>query len=197
MHSDDISLLQRDKRKQTDQMDRARREIRSLSEKIRVEEEKIAQSTNGVRATLEARITQQKTERDLAQQESDQLTQLIIDAEAEAVAKTELRDAKKREFDLKNNERGQLQNQVVAIEQSFSDKWAKYGSNIAKVLREIDATRWRGGKPIGPLGDYVELEQREWEIPVKIAIGGMMSNWLVENSEDRAKLKNILTTNGK
>lgn len=180
-------------------MERARTEIRTLSQKIRVEEEKIAQSTNGARALLETSITQQKTQRDAAQQEFDQLSQLIAEAEGEVVAKTALRDAKQREFNLKNNERGQLQNDIAAIEQGLRDKWAKYGRNIPQVLRQIDASTWRGNKPIGPLGDFVELdpEQRQWEVPVKVAIGNMMSNWLVENSQDRTTLKDILAANGK
>jgi len=104
---------------------------------------------------------------------------------------------KETEFNAKNNERGRFQQQKAQLEQRLTNKWNMYGSRIGEVIQQVDKAEWRGGKPIGPLGDYVELRQREWIIPVKVAIGNLMGSWVVEHADDRLKLRDILVHYGK
>lgn len=186
------SRHQRDKRKLKEQIIRARQEVESLTKKIHTEEEKIQQSTDGTRAALEADIAEHKAERYQIQQKMQELTVRINEIDANSQTTEQLVQQKKTEFDTKNHERGQHQGQKAQLEQRLNNKWNIYGNSIGEVIKMVDKTRWRGIKPIGPLGDYVELKQREWIIPVKIAIGSLMSSWIVEHADDRIELKRIL-----
>lgn len=121
----------------------------------------------------------------------------INDMESELRTKDELLQAKKAEFDSKNNERGQHLNHKQQLEQRLGNKWNIYGKNIGDALKMIERATWRGGKPIGPLGDFVELKDRKWIIPVKISIGSLMSAWIVEHADDRQPLRDILVQRGK
>lgn len=116
----------------------------------------------------------------------------INDAESELQTKEALRQAKQTAFASKNHERAQNLNHKQQLEQRLGNKWNIYGNNIGQALKMIDRGTWRGGKPVGPLGDFVELKDRKWIVPVKIAIGSLMSAWIVEHADDRQSLKDIL-----
>ena len=140
---------------------------------------------------------QRRQEREVVQKEMEDLSARIVEAERDAEAKQQDLVAKEAEFNVKNNTRGHFQQQKEQLEQRLANKWNIYGSRIGEVIKQVERTEWRGGKPIGPLGDYVELKQREWVIPVKVAIGGLMGSWIVEHADDRLKLRDILAHYGK
>jgi chromosome segregation ATPase len=192
-----LCCRQRDQRKQNEKLTHARREIESFKARIRVEEEKIQQNADGSRAALEADVVQRRQERESVQKEMEDSSARITETEKDFEAKQQNLAAKEAEFNLKNNERGRYKQQKEQLEQRLANKWNIYGSRIGEVIKQVDGTQWRGGKPIGPLGDYVELRQREWIIPIKVAIGNLMGSWIVEHADDRPKLRDILVHYGK
>lgn len=139
---------------------------------------------------------ERRQEREAARKGMEDLNARIAEAE-DSEANQQRLAAKETEFNAKNNERGRFQQQKAQLEQRLTNKWNIYGSRIGEVIQQVDRTEWRGGKPIGPLGDYVELRQREWIIPVKVSIGNLMGSWIVEHADDRLKLKDILAHYGK
>ena len=139
---------------------------------------------------------ERRQEREAAQKGMEDLSARIAEAE-DSEANQQNLVTKETEFNAKNNERGRFQQQKAQLEQRLTNKWNMYGSRIGEVIQQVDKAEWRGGKPIGPLGDYVELRQREWIIPVKVAIGNLMGSWVVEHADDRLKLRDILVHYGK
>lgn len=123
----------------------------------------------------------------------DNAASQLRDRELEIQTQDAARKEKETEFNDLNNQRGRLQDQKEALNGRLADKWNVYGRGIKQVIEQVERQRWKGVKPIGPLGDYVELRDRSWDVPIKIAVGSLMSAWIVDDPEDRRTLKDILT----
>ncbi|KAF8305164.1 P-loop containing nucleoside triphosphate hydrolase protein [Clavulina sp. PMI_390] len=188
--------LESDATKRKGDADRSRREITRLTTKIKEEELKIQQSNDGTRAALENEIDNTRAARDAAQAALENLTQRRTQAESDKAAKDALMGQKEAEFNAKNNQRGQVKEQIQQLERALADKWSKYGQNIPQVLNMIERASWKASRPVGPLGDFVELRDRQWATPVKVAIGNLMSSWAVEHADDRRQLLDMLKQAG-
>lgn len=195
--SANITYKQRDERRLNDKISAAESEIRQLKTRIRSEEEKIRQSTGGARQADENRLVTLQAEHASAMEAMRTAESRANEAEEEATTKNKESEAKAADFQKVYNELGTLKAQATDLEKGLANKWTAYGNNIPRVLKQIEAAQWRGKKPIGPLGDYVELVQKDWIVPVKLSIGGAMSSWLVENNDDQKQLRGILTNNQK
>lgn len=71
-----------------------------------------------------------------------------------------------------------------------------YGQAMPTVLRAIASTRWRGEKPIGPLGMHVRLKDNRWASALRLGIGNQLGGFAVTDYQDRATLRKILDDNG-
>lgn len=69
----------------------------------------------------------------------------------------------------------------------------KFGNNIGAVMDRIRKAQWRAGPPLGPLGQYVQLEDESYRGVLESYLGGLMCQFAVRCDEDRQTLLKILT----
>jgi chromosome segregation ATPase len=81
--------------------------------------------------------------------------------------------------------------QHANLSQQSSDPMAAYGTRMDIVLREINRARWRE-KPLGPLGQYVQLVDSRYKDIVHSLLGTAMVGFAVRYREDKDQLIRIL-----
>ena len=131
-------------------------------------------------------------EHDLVQMETDirgmkdEIQKAEIDvqeaAQAEEQAKTEM---------------DSIEGQMRLLAEREKNKLAPFGSNMQRVLTEIDNKQWYGEKPVGPLGRYVKLRDLKWANLMRIQLGRIMCAFAITHAKDRDQLYGILNRTGK
>ncbi|KAG8900143.1 Structural maintenance of chromosomes protein 6, partial [Tulasnella sp. 417] len=182
------------------------------------EEKDINQNINNVQKLiddLEQKIEAEsrKLERDEAakrQQIMDQLgevaSRLTAKEEAFQALGREKQDLETRgrslQEQLKNaaNDRNRVQQQLQDVQgwqnqlqNQQQNKLNAFGTNIERILQEIERTSWRGSTPpLGPLGRYVTLKDSTYREVLQNQIGGSMYQFVVSHPADRQVLGQIL-----
>ncbi|KAG5644532.1 hypothetical protein DXG03_008186 [Asterophora parasitica] len=117
-------------------------------------------------------------------QEQDERNKAIM-AEGELATK----QLKEVQGDIQNCQ-GMIQRARAAEKNSL----IPYGNNIKAVLEEINRARWRGEKPLGPLGMFVKAKDpKTWGDLLRSQISGHLTAFAITTAEDMNQLKAILT----
>lgn len=91
-----------------------------------------------------------------------------------------------------NQSEAQMQRQIQNISRQANHKVAAFGLHIDPLLQEINNTRWKHSKPIGPMGMFVHLEDMRYADVLQAMLGSALCSFAVRDHEDRVKLSNIL-----
>jgi chromosome segregation ATPase len=75
------------------------------------------------------------------------------------------------------------------------DRMAVFGRATSAVLRDIEqaaaAGKWRGMRPVGPLGRHLRLRDPRYEAACESLLGRLANSFAVDNHQDRALLASI------
>ncbi|KAF9505772.1 hypothetical protein BS47DRAFT_1306174 [Hydnum rufescens UP504] len=175
---------------------KAEEEIKLLTDKIREEEQKLEDDLSGKRAELEKQILQVRERITENESSASRIDQQIQEAEQQVTEKEAALASLERAQRDDIHAHGEATKNVKAYQERLAGKFNAFGSNVPKILNAIANRQWRGDKPIGPIGTYVELINRKWVDVVKIAIGNHMSSWIVTDTDDFYPLKKILEETG-
>lgn len=107
-------------------------------------------------------------------------------AEETCRLKEEARDEASQAYD-------QAKRNLAPFQRASRNGLEKFGSNIGAVMERIKRAQWRAGPPLGPLGQYVQLEDESYRPVLESALGGLMCSFAVRCDEDRLTLLRILT----
>ncbi|KAJ8329746.1 Structural maintenance of chromosomes protein 6 [Batrachochytrium dendrobatidis] len=133
----------------------------------RSDSEKTRRNTLQLRDDIEARLNKLKTEQGEIQE--------YVNDKMDALARSEDR--------LK-----QLHDQKVNKLRMFGERMPE----IVRMINEYDRNgRWRGKKPIGPLGMYVQLEREEFSYVVESLLSSSLSAMVVDNHDDMRLMQDI------
>ena len=87
---------------------------------------------------------------------------------------------------------------IERAKQAQQNSLVPYGRNIKELLERIESTRWRGEKPLGPLGMYVKAKDpKKWGLLLRSQLGSLLTAFAVTDPKDRVELKNMLNQSGK
>jgi chromosome segregation ATPase len=89
-----------------------------------------------------------------------------------------------------------VQHNIKRLEDSRRNAINRFGSNLQHALVDIDRYSWKGQKPLGPLGQYVELKDGRWAELMRVYLGGLMASFAVTDARDREPLSRILQSHG-
>lgn len=188
-----MSFLQADIK----QMDNS---IKQYNHQIRDYEQQIALETQ--RMEVDTQAKREQLQHDIATaQEAIQAAQASISAVASQMQTVqEAMDNARREGDMKGQEMDRLKDgianctqQIEKIAQVEKNKLAAYGNDIKGVLARIQATKWYGETPLGPLGLYVKVKEPEkWADLLRSQLGAQLTAFAVTDARDQKTLKNIL-----
>ena len=171
--------------------------IKGLEEQIRVETAKLD--------------TDKQAEREEREREMDGIRRGIEELEAESLnidgrihsAKEMLEQAEQRRKTAaaeKEQFQGQMEEchrNLKAIENSSRNSLNAYGNNLLQVRQRIEVLRWHGQKPIGPIGDFVALNDQKWINVIRILIGRIASAFAITDPRDKSQLQKLLAEHGK
>ena len=176
---------------------KAEAEISLLRDKIREEEQKLEDDLSGKRAKLEKQIVQVRDRIAENELSMSQIETQIQDAELQIREKEATLASVERTRGEEIQAHGQATQAVKAYQERLASKFSAFGKNIPQIFTAIAGRDWRGEKPIGPIGTFVELLDRKWIDVIKIAIGYHMSSWIVTDAADYKPMKRILDEIGK
>ncbi|CAE6468016.1 unnamed protein product [Rhizoctonia solani] len=170
--------------------------IKELTDKINIEESKLQDDRRGLREKLnldmERVMKQSKTEEsNLSECQANikNLSQLIQTKQAErreiSASREKIREAI-----------SSVQHNIKRLEDSQRNVINRFGSNLQHALVDIDRHTWKGQKPLGPLGQYVELKDGRWAELMRIYLGNLMASFAVTDARDREPLSRILQNHG-
>ncbi|KAH7345701.1 P-loop containing nucleoside triphosphate hydrolase protein [Rhizoctonia solani] len=170
--------------------------IKDLTEKINAEEAKLQDGRRELRDKLnldmERVMKQTKAEEsNLSECQANikNLSQLI---QTKQVEKREISASK----DKLQNDINAAQHNIQRLEDSQRNAINKFGSNLHRALADIDQHTWKGQKPLGPLGQFVELKDGRWAEVMRIYLGTLMASFAVTDARDREPLSRILQKHG-
>ncbi|RKP36861.1 P-loop containing nucleoside triphosphate hydrolase protein [Dimargaris cristalligena] len=204
-----------------DQHDSIQREIRSHQtqiNQIQSEEQEIDREMKGLRkrqAELASAIEreQSKTETDLrAEREKRQklmadhratIQQLETDQrqtetntaqfnQAIQEHQTQLGQIDQR-LQRANRDVEQSRTTISQLRRNKENQITAFGPSMPDVMRSIQSeTRWKAGKPLGPLGLYVQLSQPQWADTIESILSWSLNAFVVETHDDQKLLAAIL-----
>ncbi|ELU44338.1 Smc5-6 complex SMC subunit Smc6 [Rhizoctonia solani AG-1 IA] len=170
--------------------------IKELTEKINVEEAKLQDDRRGLREKLNSdmeRVSKQSKieESNLSECQANikNLSQLIQTKQTE---RREVIDSREKLREAITS----VQHNIKRLEDSQRNAINRFGSNLHRALVDIDRHAWKGQKPLGPLGQYVDLKDGRWAELMRIYLGGLMASFAVTDARDREPLSKILQNHG-
>ncbi|CCO33264.1 Structural maintenance of chromosomes protein 6 Short=SMC protein 6 [Rhizoctonia solani AG-1 IB] len=170
--------------------------IKELTEKINIEEAKLQDDRRGLREKLnldmERVMKQSKIEEsNLSECQANikNLSQLIQTKQSE---RREISASREKIRDSITS----VQHNIKRLEDSRRNAINRFGSNLQHALVDIDRYSWKGQKPLGPLGQYVELKDGRWAELMRVYLGGLMASFAVTDARDREPLSRILQSHG-
>jgi chromosome segregation ATPase len=120
------------------------------------------------------------------------LEQAVTEA-TEAVTKAE--EIEKRATDARASA-GKAESDKAAIIDNLkaqsTNRLNAFGHNISSVMREIDKAKWVMGKPIGPLGMHVKLEDPRYTQAFHSILASTLCQFAVRCDQDRRTMTAIL-----
>ncbi|KAJ1674436.1 Structural maintenance of chromosomes protein 6, partial [Spiromyces aspiralis] len=84
------------------------------------------------------------------------------------------------------------QKALARLRQQRQNTLAAFGEGVPEVVSEIERTRWKGMKPLGPFGRYVKLRDSRWAQILETLLDKQLNAFLVETHEDRRQLDAIM-----
>ncbi|KAF9524403.1 P-loop containing nucleoside triphosphate hydrolase protein [Crepidotus variabilis] len=204
----EINKLKRDEKSLKNSIEEASLEVSRLTADILEESQNAADSSQPQREAfqqeigkLRAAAEELKSERLTLQTDLTTSKYRLEDAKArETISKKDLQQKKKEDADLLDG-----YNKLKEMIASRGDPLTVFGKNVGKVLNAIEEENkkggWKGAKPIGPLGMYVELclteeENRKYAEVLRQLIGYLLRAWAVQDARDLTKMRAILKANG-
>ncbi|KAI9019736.1 hypothetical protein DFJ74DRAFT_135420 [Hyaloraphidium curvatum] len=167
-------------------------QLRDIEKAIRDTQEKVAGRNREHLQRLEDQ--RQRLETDLeqivAELEAAQQSRPAIEAEQRGL-QGELRAAEDERARLVD-EIQRLENNLRAAKPTNDDEFSMFGTGVTKAVREIEReTRWRGQRPIGPLGRHVRLMDPEWKRVIEGNLNQSLNAFIVETKHDEDLLRSI------
>lgn len=168
-----------------------------MDNKLRAELEKNSQENDEAPASLEAEISLVREALEQDKATIDDLGRQITDKELEAQNQRAMQKQVELDVSQVRDQISRVGREKEAVDRRLGNKWNVYGNRIRQVIDNLNGRTWSGYVPLGPLGEFVELLDQSWHVPVKAAIGPYMASWVVGNVADRRTLLEILLRNGK
>lgn len=129
----------------------------------------------------------------------DQLVREKPIREEELAKATQACDAAKKDIENWEPKRSSLEQQLGEangrlqnLQSQASDRLSAFGDKMDLVLRAINAEQWERGKPIGPLGMYVKLNDTTYQAALHSFMGSTLCQFVVHCDADRVKMMRIL-----
>jgi len=172
--------------------------IEELQVKIDAEQKKLARDHRKVLGAIQARADVTKASLDKVIGLHEKITTTLADQErardaADVKAKESHEAAASARQTMKD-----LDESINRCTSQQANGLAVYGNNIKTVIQAIRDEQWAGkSAPIGPLGLFVELRDKQWAHVLRTYLGKTMMSFAVSDVRDRAKLKKILNDTGK
>ncbi|GBE83226.1 Structural maintenance of chromosomes protein [Sparassis crispa] len=174
---------------------------------------------NDAIANLDARIQEEvKKDEDASKERRDDLNRRLEEAKVSCdQAERQLQDLKderqqrgpetekiKQDIQKLNQEREQLKRSIVECQEQVRmcvererNKVARFGTNMDRVMADIQRTRWHGNKPVGPFGLFVGVKDpAQWAPIIRVQLGALMSGFAVTDARDRKTLEKLLKGHG-
>ncbi|KAL7751369.1 Structural maintenance of chromosomes protein 6 [Sorochytrium milnesiophthora] len=169
---------------------RQERKIRQLDKDMENEERRSNRNTESARGQKQTELRGMGDERERLEQECRQ-----VEHEHDNLSH-EMRDLQGRRDELRSDHERLSAN--VHEAQSELQRWQRaekntlciWGQALPEVLNEINRTKWRGVKPIGPIGLHVKIRDRftNWVTALDVAIGATMKDFIVTDYQDQQHL---------
>ncbi|KAJ1302116.1 hypothetical protein OPQ81_000947 [Rhizoctonia solani] len=156
--------------------------IKDLTERISAEEAKLQDGRREQTKVEESNLSE-------CQANIKNISQLIQTKQTER--REVLASREKLQSDINS-----AQHNIQRLEDSQRNVINKFGSNLHRALADIDRHNWKGQKPIGPLGQFVELKDGRWAELMRIYLGSLMASFAVTDARDREPLSKILQSHG-
>lgn len=171
--------------------------IEEYQSQLDEEQRKLNESQSGKKEKLLAELKQKEDEHAAAETREDELRAFVDSYSAEHKMKKEAVDqARRRDNDLRDEIEGYASS-IANLQQIARGEAGKYGRNLERLFHLIDNHRWKGKKPVGPLGNFVRLRDQKWKSLLQIVIGWHMTSFVTENSADRQALIGMLRQTNK
>ncbi|WOO77550.1 Structural maintenance of chromosome0s protein 6 [Vanrija pseudolonga] len=176
-----------------EELDSAEREVQELARQI------AAASGDQGQNAQEAELRKKKEGAEKALRNmSDQLPKV----ERDVATGKEVLETRQREAASLNNRRDALsldldrgKRQLESLQQSSTNRLARYGNRLDIVLEAIKKVKWRHSPPIGPIGQYVHLHENDFKYRdvLQGVMGSFLCSFAVRHDDDKVTLMRILS----
>ncbi|KAI8073273.1 hypothetical protein BC940DRAFT_290968 [Gongronella butleri] len=189
----DLDKLRADAQKTSQQFRTCKEDLRAQTQKVEDAKRRLESNNqekldriNGKMQSLRSRNATLEQEVDgLKQRQRNENAALVSAKEEQKQLQNAVQDAK-RTVD-------QNHNALRSVQASKEDSIRAFGDSMPALIRDINAHRWRGPKPVGPFGRYMSLKYPQYGEVLEVILGKMLSDFAVENFDDQAALRGLLS----
>lgn len=159
--------------------------IRQENQKLNIDHQAIANDRNHQIRVLQKHIDAESAKRSEACQEIDNLGKETPELERKVQIAEDSVNRMKREVD-------QTRNHIREINAQMNDRLSAFGNSMSHVVRDINASRWVGSKPVGPFGCHISLNDQKFRVVIESYLSRILNSFCVENDQDYRQLQSIL-----
>jgi structural maintenance of chromosomes protein 6 len=178
-----------------DQIKKLKERQKTLEKKLAEEQERIAGAGGAEHTQRMARLEElrgrvEEVKRELQQHQQERQA-LLANKTAAEDALEELTPSRRRREEEHQKARSALQ----ALQRTARTEYEAYSPGMDHLVRAVNnETRWRGPKPVGPMGKYIRLrpDKTDWLSQIQRTFGGQMEAFVVSDTDDHKLLREIM-----
>ncbi|KAG7088218.1 hypothetical protein E1B28_012235 [Marasmius oreades] len=172
----------------------ANESIAEMQQQIDQELQRLASNTHAKRDEYQRRLTAAKAAVTVDEEKRKEMEDIIIPSlDAEVRQWQAEGQATTAQIEALKNRISECEGMIQRCDEMENNRYLAYGNHISSVLQRIAKTRWRGDRPLGPLGEYVKVKEgKKWAPLLRHQLGRQLTAFAVTDAQDQKTLRTIL-----
>ncbi|GEQ66556.1 hypothetical protein JCM33374_g219 [Metschnikowia sp. JCM 33374] len=168
-------------------------QIKKHKEDLVLEQKKIDDANGGSKETMSQKLELLKNHQEKLTASRDEIQIKLNDTERTS---PEMMSLKKELSDILSTTTS-IRQKIASIEKTKSDRYAAFGINVGRLMRDIQMERSWHRKPIGPVGCYVSVKEEysKWGDLINATLQRFLDSFVVCDEHDRKILLSHMRNN--
>lgn len=188
----ELKKVHADQRIIKDDSKKHRETIKSLTARVKEEQDRIAGAEGAEHAERLTRLEELKITAEQAKTEQTEHSVGSPDLQSIRQEALQAYEASKPDLDRQKDELERTQTYLASLQRSQGQTFEGYVNNMDQLVRAVASeTRWRY-KPVGPMGKHCRLLKPEWSSLLEKTFASVLEGFVVTNAEDQKLLRSIM-----
>lgn len=159
---------------------------------IREEDAKVAANSDGSRQEMSERMATLNAESETLRQDLMSMDRQLTDMNRQGAETQKQTDELDGEIQAARQAWEHINSRAQHIQRTNGNRLAAYGNHAATLVNAIDRERGWVNQPLGPLGRYCHIVEKEWAQVIETVLTNDVGAFVVTCVEDERRLRGMM-----